>query len=126
MNITYNKFMERKITASKTTILDAIYTLKCEGYQATLEGLTHLLLGDKEGEVLSSSGAFAYLPSLSSKKIKNRVHYLLQNGFLILIYDPKNDVHFLSLSVKGEEGRKMLIKKKPAIKKETILFAPVQ
>ena len=118
--------MERKITASKTTILDAVYTLKCEGYQATLEGLTHLLLGDKEGEVLSSSGAFAYLSSLSSKKIKNRVHYLLQNGFLILIYDPKNDVHFLSLSVKGEEGRKMLIKKKPTIKKETILFAPVQ
>lgn len=117
--------MERKITTSKTTILDAVYTLKCEGYQATLEGLTHLLLGDKEGEALSSSGAFAYLPSLSSKKIKNRVHYLLQNGFLILIYDPKNDVHFLSLSVKGEEGRKMLIKKKPAIKKETILFAPV-
>ncbi|HBE98660.1 MAG TPA: hypothetical protein DDW18_01230 [Firmicutes bacterium] len=118
--------MERKITPSKITVLDAIYTLNKEGYQATLEGLACLLLGNKEGEALSSSALFGYLPSLSSKKIKNRVHYLLQKGYIVLIYDSQKDVHYLSLSSKGKEGRKLLVRKSPSTKKEKVLFAPIK
>lgn len=117
--------MERKISSSKETILDAVYTLKEEGYKATLEGLTHLLLGNEEGNVLSSSAIFAYLPSLNSKKIKNRIHYLLQSGYLLLEYNSQYDAHFLFLSPKGKENRKLLHKKAQK-KEETVLFLPIK
>lgn len=105
--------------------MDAVYTLKEEGYQATLDGLTHLLLGEEEGKSLSFSAVFAYLPSLNSKKIKNRIHYLLQNGFLLLKYDPIYDVHFLILSPSAEGNRKLLMKKKQT-KKEAVYFRHIK
>ncbi len=93
--------MEKELEQNKKVILDAIFTLKDEGYKLTEDGLALLLKGMGEIGDLSSSLAYGYLSSLSSKKIKNRIHYLVNHGYIFREYNKELDTHFLVLSEKA-------------------------
>lgn len=92
--------MEKELEQNKKIILDAIFTLKDEGYKLTEDGLAFLLKGKKEVSDLSFSLAYGYLSSLSSRKIKNRIHYLINHGYIFREYNEELDMHFLILSEK--------------------------
>ncbi len=109
--------MEQLIPLSKRTILGAVLTLDEEGYKVTPKGLCLVLLGDKRVKDLAESKVFGYLPSITSKKLKYRIHYLINLDYLRLDYDESLDVHFLSLSSKCQELDIKPLKKKP-LKKE--------
>ncbi len=115
--------MEKKISLAKRTILEAILTLEEEGYKVTSNGLCLILIGDKKVGELSASKAFGYLPSLASKKLKNRIHYLINLDYINLDYDSSLDVHFLTLSDKCFDlDLKPLKKKSLKRDKEEIYF----
>jgi hypothetical protein len=92
------------LKASRRVMLLAISELKSEGYEATIEGLSKLLKGVSTEEISahSSSSLFGFLPSLTSKKLQNRFHWLVREGYIRLQYDGKRKDYFLALSPKGE------------------------
>lgn len=115
--------MEKPISLSKRTILGAILTLENEGYKVTSKGLCLILIGDNRVKDLSESNAFGYLPSITSKKLKNRIHYLINLDYINLEYDSSLDVHFLSLSSKALELKLNPLKKKQLKReKEEVYF----
>jgi hypothetical protein len=92
------------LKASRRVLLLAVSELKSEGYEATMEGLSKLLEGvsTEETSAHDSSSLFGFLPSLSSKKLKNRFHWLVREGYIRLQYDARRKDYFLALSPKGE------------------------
>lgn len=106
--------MKEELKASYKNILCAIYTLDSEGYLMTTDGLSLLLVGDLRVADLSGSAAFGYLPSLSTKKIKNRINYLIRYSYLNLQYHKEFDIHFLVLSDKGKALKLKKVVKKPS------------
>ncbi len=121
----YNSQDENKTRSEQKVILDAIYTLENEGYAATLEGLALLLEGDKRTKELSFSSSYSYLSSISKRKIKNRVHYLINHGYIFLEYDYSNDLQFLRLTPKNLDLDLRLLKKKDIKVKEEIYFKKI-
>jgi hypothetical protein len=85
------------------SLLSALASLQEAGVEATADGLVKILHGvaDRETASLVSLPAFGYLPSLSSKKLKNRIHWLVRTGFVSLSYDEAVEDYFLALSEKG-------------------------
>ncbi len=118
--------MKTSLEPNKKVILNAIFTLREEGYKLSQDGLTLLLRGDKELKELSFSSAYAYLPSLSSKKIKNRIQYLINHGYIYREYSKEFDVHFLTLTYKATDLDLRTLTKK-AIKevKDHIYFSKI-
>ena len=92
------------LKASYRTLLLAISEFRSEGYEGTMEGLSKLLKGvsDEETFAQHSSPLFGFLPSLSKKKLKNRFHWLVREGYLRLHFDAKRKDYFLALSEKGD------------------------
>jgi hypothetical protein len=109
------------LKASRRVMLLAISELRSEGYEATIEGLSKLLKGVSTEEISAhgSSSLFGFLPSLTSKKLKNRFHWLVREGYIRLQYDGKRKDYFLALSPKGEAevANRSLPKKKRSVSK---------
>ncbi len=118
--------MKAPLEPNKKVILNAIFTLKEEGFKLTQDGLTLLLRGEKELKELSFSSAYAYLPSLSSKKIKNRIQYLINHGYIYREYNKALDVHFLTLTGKAFDlDLRRLAKKEVKEVEERIYFSKI-
>jgi uncharacterized FlgJ-related protein len=107
------------------SLLSAIASLAEAGVEVTADGLTKILQGryDEETASLQANAAFGYLPSLSSKKLKNRVHWLVRSGYLALVYAAEAEDYFLALTAKGEENLIPLQAKKRASSKELTIRA---
>lgn len=115
--------MNQIIPLSKRTILGAVLTLDNEGYKVTAKGLCLVLIGDKRIKDLAESNVFGYLPSVTSKKLKSRIRYLINLDYLKLDYDLSLDVHFLTLTAKCDDlNLKPLKKKSPKKEKEEVYY----
>lgn len=96
---------KKPLSPSKRRLLSFLKELQNEGYEVTSEGLSKLVRGvwDRETAILSSSVVFGQCPSLSSKRIKGRLTYLLRHGYIGLSYSEKDDDYFLFLKDTGEK-----------------------
>jgi hypothetical protein len=85
------------------SLLSALASLEEAGVEVTADGLVKVLHGvvERETSSLVDLPAFGYLPSLSSKKLKNRIHWLVRQGFVHLSYDSKLEDYFLALTESG-------------------------
>lgn len=109
--------MKDELKNGYKTILHAVYTLKEDGYVMTLDGLAFLLVGDNRLDDLAENPSFGYLSSLSTRKIKGRINYLIRYSYLKLDYSKDLDMHFLALTDKAEA-----LNLKKLVKKETIRY----
>ena len=102
---------------SLVRLLALLLSLDEEGYEVTANGFCKIVLGilDEETRELTTSKAFASLPSLGSKRLKMRLHQLVRKGYVRLAYDETDEDYYLSLS---EDGR-ALAERFPLVKKET-------
>lgn len=115
---------EKPLSSAQKTILRSIYTLALEGQEATIEGLSLLLVGKyvPETELYRDSKLFGYLSSISGKKIKGRIHQLIREGYVKLIYDHKLDAQFVTLSEKCLSLSLNSLEKKTLSRKQVVLF----
>lgn len=105
--------MNKEISNAYISVLRAIYTLDREGYILTSDGLAYLLVGDYRLEDLKNSAAYSYFSSISTRKIKNRIHYLIRYGYLKLEFKKDCNLHFLLLTEKA-----LSLELKPLIKRD--------
>ena len=107
------------------SLLSAIASLAEAGVEVSADGLVKILHGvvDEETRSLVSLAAFGYLPSLSSKKLKNRIHWLVRAGFVVLSYDQGVGDYFLQLSEKGHAEVVSLTPKRKETKEKTTIRA---
>lgn len=104
------------IKPSLRCLLSLISLLEKEGEAATAEGWVKILRGilDEETQAVAESVCFGYLPSLSSKKLKNRFHLLVRKGYLRLVYNEEDGDYYLLLSERGRaEALPDSLRKKP-------------
>lgn len=89
-------------------LLSSIFVLKKMGYEVTMDGLSLILRGVRNEETAPffESAVFAFLPSLSAKKIKGRVHQLVRQGYLRLSYSEEDQDYYLVLTESGEQAAK--------------------
>jgi hypothetical protein len=95
---------ESKLNVSSIRLLSAVNEVVLEGYLASNDGLVHILLGDKieETKPLINLPCFGFYRSLSSKKIKNRLHLLVRKGYLGLKYMEDSNDYFYIVLDKGK------------------------
>lgn len=104
--------MKEELKVAYKNILRAVHTLEEEGYMMTVDGLSLLLIGDSKLNDLSGSEAFGFLSSLSSRKVKGRINYLVRYSYLKLDYNNELDTHFLVLTDKSRAlNLKKVVKK---------------
>jgi len=105
------------LKSSLLRLLALLLSLDEEGYEVTANGFCKIALGilDEETRELTTSKAFASLPSLGSKRLKMRLHQLVRKDYVRLSYDETDEDYYLSLS---EDGR-ALAERFPLAKKET-------
>ncbi|MCR4561918.1 MAG: hypothetical protein K5694_01755 [Bacilli bacterium] len=86
-------------------ILSVVRLLRLEGYEATGEGLARIIRGIECQENLPfvSEPYFGYLSSISKKKLKNKITYLVNKGYLRCSYS-RDEREFLVLSELGERN----------------------
>lgn len=89
-------------------LLSALFLIKEAGYEVTAEGLSLILRGVKTEETIPffENSVFSFLPSLSSKRIKARVHQLVRQGYLRLSYREEDEDYYLLLTDKGNAACK--------------------
>jgi hypothetical protein len=89
-------------------LLSSLFLIKELGYEVTMDGLAEILQGERNEETAPffESPVFGSLPSLSSKKIKGRIHYLVRRGYLELSYSEEEEDYYLRLNEKGLEAAK--------------------
>lgn len=77
-----------------------------DGLLVSATGLVKLLRGESDSEVTpyEAKAYFGVYRSLSRKKIKGRLHYLIQRGYILLVYEKEMDDYSLSLSTKGVDS----------------------
>lgn len=106
-------------------LLKVIDLLNEETVLVSSDGLTKLIRGlsDTETSAYKERPYFGISPSLSPKKIKGRVHYLVARGYISLEYLEAMGDYSLSLTEKGREAVSgvLLKKKKVAPPKPTII-----
>lgn len=98
--------MKRTLRKTERVILEAIYLLSLEGYEATSKGINDLLRGrieDPKYHSLSKLPVFAYFYGVSRKTIGARIRRLLDSGHLKSYRDPFRKEAYLSLTPLGEE-----------------------
>lgn len=113
-----------RLSNANLNILNAVYTLSEEGVEATLDGLAMLIGGSYSEETLPylNSAAYGYLASVSSKRIKARIHALIRRDYLFLDYDEESDTQFLLLTNKSRSLNLKMLGKKPLKDKKRVCF----
>jgi hypothetical protein len=119
---------EEKLRPALRKIVSSIASLRDEGYEASAEGLAMILRGESSGETsVLTSPAVGQLPSLSSKKLKNRFHQLVRHGYVRLVYSEEDEDYFLALTEKGEAlADPSSLKKKTIVPKAKRLIRPIK
>jgi hypothetical protein len=93
----------QKIKTKYQYLLGYLKSVNDDGLLVSATGLVKLLRGESDSEVTpyEAESYFGVYRSLSRKKIKGRLHYLVQRGYILLVYEKEMDDYSLSLSTKG-------------------------
>lgn len=97
------KMEPQKIKTKYQYLLGYLKSVNDDGLLVSATGLVKLLRGENDSEVTpyEAESYFEVYRSLSRKKIKGRLHYLVQRGYILLVYEKEMDDYSLSLSTKG-------------------------
>jgi hypothetical protein len=96
----------QKIKTKYQYLLGYLKSVTDDGLLVSATGLVKLLRGESDSEVTpyEAKAYFGVYRSLSRKKIKGRLHYLIQRGYILLVYEKEMDDYSLSLSTKGVDS----------------------
>jgi len=98
--------IEKTLPKSYSLLLGSVRLLKKEGTEASKEGLSKLVRGiyDPETAPYSHLPLFGYCPSLSRKKVKLRLSYLIKTGYLVTKPFKEGNEEALCLTEEGEKA----------------------
>lgn len=96
---------EKPLAKSYALLLGSILLLAQKGAEASKEGLAKIVRGvyDPETAPYSMLPSFGYCPSLSKKKVKMRLSYLIRKGYLTTHPFAEGSEEALVLTKLGEE-----------------------
>jgi hypothetical protein len=94
---------QETLKPSLVRLVSLLCSLEKDGYEVTATGFSKILLGvlDDETRDLTGRLEFGYLPSLGSKRLKMRLHYLVRQGYVAQRYSEADEDYYLYPTDKG-------------------------